>query len=76
MEKIYSQAELRELENKHLIHNYAPFEPIFTCADGCIVQDMDGKRYLDMLSCYSALNVGHGHPRILKALFEDRKSVV
>jgi len=49
-------------------HNYAPLPVVIERGDGCWVWDVDGKRYLDMLSAYSALNQGHRHPAIVGAL--------
>lgn len=48
-------------------HNYHPLPVVLTKAEGPFVWDIEGKRYLDMLSCYSALSHGHRHPRILEA---------
>lgn len=52
-------------------HNYRPLPVVLTRGDGVWVWDVDGRRYLDMLSAYSALNHGHGHPRIVAALAEQ-----
>jgi len=49
-------------------HNYAPLPVVIERGDGCWVWDVDGRRYLDMLSAYSALNQGHRHPAIVGAL--------
>ena len=49
-------------------HNYHPLPVVIAKADGIWVEDADGKRYMDMLSSYSAVNHGHRHPRIIKAL--------
>lgn len=51
--------------------NYKPLPVVLTRGEGVWVWDLAGRRYLDMLSCYSALNQGHRHPRILAALFEQ-----
>lgn len=56
---------LIELTEKYGAHNYAPLEVVISSAQGSWVQDLEGKRYLDMLSGYSALNFGHAHPRLL-----------
>lgn len=65
----YSTAELFEFAQKYLTRNYAP-NPDFILAKGrgCWMYDTEGKRYLDMLSCYSALNVGHRHSKIMAQL--------
>lgn len=60
-----------ERENKYGAHNYAPL-PVALCrGEGVFVWDVEGKRYFDFLSGYSALNQGHRHPRIIKALKEQ-----
>ncbi len=51
----------------HLAHNYSPLPVVVSSGEGAWVTDVDGKRYLDLLSAYSALNFGHGHPDILAA---------
>ena len=57
-----------ELEETYGAHNYAPLDVVITRAEGVWVWDVEGKRYIDFLSAYSALNQGHVHPRILQAL--------
>ncbi len=52
-------------------HNYAPLPVVLEEGEGCWVRDVDGNRYLDMLSAYSALNQGHRHPDVLAALEEQ-----
>lgn len=56
-------------------HNYRPLDLVIASAQGAWVTDVDGKRYLDCLSAYSAVNHGHGHPRILQALIEQASRV-
>jgi ornithine--oxo-acid transaminase len=51
--------------------NYAPLPVVLTRGEGCFVWDVEGRRYLDGLSAYSALNQGHRHPRIVAALLEQ-----
>ncbi len=60
--------ELMALETKHGAHNYHPLPIVIARARGSWVQDTAGRRYLDLLSSYSALNQGHRHPRIMAAL--------
>ena len=60
-----------ELENQYNAHNYKPLDVVLTRGQGVWVWDVEGKRYLDFLSAYSAVNQGHAHPRILKALTEQ-----
>jgi ornithine--oxo-acid transaminase len=56
------------LEDQWGAHNYHPMDVVIERASGAWVYDVDGKRYLDCLSSYSALNQGHCHPRIIQAL--------
>ncbi len=60
--------ELIEIEEKYGAHNYHPLDVVIERGEGVWVYDVDGKKYLDCLSAYSALNQGHVHPRILNAL--------
>ena len=59
------------LEDRYAAHNYAPLDVILHRAEGVYVYDIQGKRYLDCLAAYSAVNQGHQHPRILQALREQ-----
>ena len=59
------------LERQYGARNYAPFNVVLTRGHGVWVWDVDGRRYLDCLSAYSAVNQGHSHPRILAALIEQ-----
>jgi ornithine--oxo-acid transaminase len=63
--------ELIESEDRWGAHNYRPLDVVIERASGVWVYDVDGRRYLDCLSAYSALNQGHCHPAILKALLEQ-----
>jgi ornithine--oxo-acid transaminase len=63
--------ELIALEDAWGTHNYLPLDVIVDRAEGCWVYTSDGRRLLDCLSAYSALNQGHRHPRILAALLEQ-----
>ena len=56
-------------------HNYHPLPVVLSKAEGPFVWDLDGKRYLDMLSCYSALSHGHRHPRIIAACERQMKEI-
>jgi ornithine--oxo-acid transaminase len=62
---------LIEIEDCWGAHNYRPLDVVVERAEGVWVYATDGRRYLDCLSAYSALNQGHRHPRILKALIEQ-----
>jgi len=63
------------LEDELGAHNYHPLGLVISEAHGAWVTDLEGKRYLDCLSAYSAVNQGHAHPRILEALIEQAKRV-
>jgi ornithine--oxo-acid transaminase len=62
-----SAAELRAMTQRHGAHNYQPLPVVITEAEGAWVTDVDGRRYLDMLAAYSAINFGHRHPRLVAA---------
>jgi ornithine--oxo-acid transaminase len=63
------------LEDEYGAHNYHPLDVVITRGEGVWVYDVDGKKYLDCLSAYSALNQGHVHPKILNALLEQARKV-
>ena len=63
------------LEEQYGAHNYHPLDVVIEKAEGVWVYDVEGKKYLDCLSAYSAVNQGHVHPEILKALLEQVKKV-
>ncbi|MFM6952185.1 MAG: aminotransferase class III-fold pyridoxal phosphate-dependent enzyme, partial [Bacteroidota bacterium] len=60
-----------DLENQYGAHNYHPLPVVLTKGEGVFVWDVEGKRYFDFLSAYSAVNQGHCHPKILAALHEQ-----
>lgn len=64
-----------DLEDKYGAHNYHPIPVVLEKGEGVFVWDVEGKRYYDFLSAYSAVNQGHCHPRILKALNEQAKKL-
>jgi ornithine--oxo-acid transaminase len=63
------------LENQYGAHNYHPLDVVIERAEGVWVYDVEGKRYLDCLAAYSAVNQGHCHPRILRTLTEQARKV-
>jgi len=67
--------EYIQIEEQYGAHNYRPLDVVVTRAEGVWVYDVDGKKYLDCLSAYSALNQGHVHPRILEALVTQAKKL-
>jgi ornithine--oxo-acid transaminase len=58
---------LRAQTREHSAHNYHPLPVVIADAEGCWVTDVEGRRYLDMLAAYSAINFGHRHPRLIDA---------
>ncbi len=75
VESITSGREAIELEEKYGAHNYHPLPVVLCKGEGVYVWDIDGKRYFDFLSAYSAVNQGHCHPRIVGALIEQAKEL-
>jgi ornithine--oxo-acid transaminase len=69
-EKMNTQGFI-DLENLYGAHNYRPLDVVIERGEGVWVYDNEGKRYLDCLAAYSALNQGHCHPKILEALVEQ-----
>lgn len=67
--------EFVELENQYGAHNYHPLDVVIDRAEGVWVYDVDGKRYLDCLAAYSAVNQGHCHPKILRTLTEQARKI-
>lgn len=70
-----SSKDLMELENKHGAHNYHPLPVVLDRGEGVYVWDVEGKRYYDFLSAYSAVNQGHCHPKIVKSLQEQAEKI-
>ncbi|MDR2361237.1 MAG: ornithine--oxo-acid transaminase [Prevotellaceae bacterium] len=64
-----------ELEDRHGAHNYHPLPVVLARGQGVHVWDVAGKRYLDFLSAYSAVNQGHCHPKIIQALVEQAQTL-
>ncbi|HVM71794.1 MAG TPA: ornithine--oxo-acid transaminase [Anaerolineales bacterium] len=64
-----------EIEDQYGAHNYLPLDVVITRGEGVWVYDVDGRKYLDCLSAYSALNQGHVHPKILAAMIEQAEKV-
>ncbi|MBT1701963.1 ornithine--oxo-acid transaminase [Fulvivirgaceae bacterium PWU20] len=70
-----SSKEAIELEERYGAHNYHPLPVVLTKGEGVYVWDVEGKRYYDFLSAYSAVNQGHCHPRIISALIDQAKEL-
>ncbi|HQQ94546.1 MAG TPA: ornithine--oxo-acid transaminase [Bacteroidia bacterium] len=74
-ETITRSAYLMELEDQFGAHNYHPIPVVLERGEGVYVWDVEGKRYYDFLAAYSAVNQGHCHPRIIKALTEQAQKL-
>ena len=70
-----TSAEAIALEEKYGAHNYHPLPVVLSRGEGVYVWDVDGKKYYDFLSAYSAVNQGHCHPTIVNALIEQSKTL-
>lgn len=75
VEAITTANEAIQLEEKYGAHNYHPLPVVLNKGEGVFLWDLDGKRYFDFLSAYSAVNQGHCHPRIINALIEQAKEL-
>ncbi len=67
--------EFIDLESAYGAHNYHPLDVVISRAEGVWVYDVDGKKYLDCLAAYSAVNQGHCHPAIMKAMLDQAHKV-
>ena len=74
LEHVTSQQAI-ELENKHGAHNYHPLPVVLSRGEGVYVWDVEGKKYYDFLSAYSAVNQGHCHPKIVNAMVAQAKTL-
>ena len=72
---IKNSKEAIKLEDKYGAHNYHPLPVVLSKGDGIYVWDVEGKRYFDFLSAYSAINQGHCHPKIIKSLTDQSKKL-
>ena len=70
-----SSAEAIALENKYGAHNYHPLPVVLNRGEGVFVWDVEGKKYYDFLSAYSAVNQGHCHPKIVGAMMEQAQTL-
>ncbi len=73
--KITTSQHLIELEEQHGAHNYHPLPVVLSRGEGVFVWDVEGKKYYDFLSAYSAINQGHGHPKIINALINQAQKL-
>ncbi|NQY06623.1 MAG: ornithine--oxo-acid transaminase [Flavobacteriaceae bacterium] len=74
LEQLTSQQAI-ELENKYGAHNYHPLPVVLSRGEGVHVWDVEGKKYYDFLSAYSAVNQGHCHPKIVGAMVDQAKTL-
>ncbi len=71
MNERLSSEQLMQLEDKYGAHNYHPLPVVLAKGEGALVWDVEGNEYFDFLSAYSAVNQGHCHPRIIKAMVDQ-----
>ncbi|RLD60809.1 MAG: ornithine--oxo-acid transaminase [Bacteroidetes bacterium] len=67
--------ELMRLEDQYGAHNYHPLPVVLSRGEGPFMWDVEGKKYFDFLSAYSAVNQGHCHPKIVEAMYEQAKTL-
>ena len=75
MEPLVESYNLIELEHQHGAHDYHPIPAVLDRGEGVYLWDVEGKKYYDFLSAYSAVNQGHCHPRIIKALQDQAQTL-
>jgi ornithine--oxo-acid transaminase len=75
IDTITTSQEAIALEEKFGAHNYHPLPVVLSKGEGVFLWDVEGKRYFDFLSAYSAVNQGHCHPRIIQALIDQAKEL-
>lgn len=73
--QMMTSQDLMQLEDQYGAHNYHPIPVVLSKGEGVFVWDVEGKRYYDFLSSYSAVNQGHCHPRIIDALISQAKEL-
>ena len=75
MEQITSSKEAIALEDQYGAHNYHPLPVVLSKGEGVYLWDVEGKKYYDFLSSYSAVNQGHCHPRLVNTISEQAKTL-
>lgn len=75
MTNVMTSRKAIELEDKYGAHNYHPLPVVLSKGEGVFVWDVEGKRYFDFLSAYSAVNQGHCHPRIVQTLVDQARTL-
>lgn len=71
----YTTQDLIDLEDRYGAHNYHPLPVVLSRGEGVFMWDVEGKKYYDFLSAYSAVNQGHSHPKIIQALKEQAETL-
>jgi ornithine--oxo-acid transaminase len=74
-DQLLTAQQIIDLEEKYGAHNYHPIPVVISRGEGVFVWDVEGKRYYDFLSAYSAVNQGHCHPRIVQALIDQAQKL-
>lgn len=74
-DQLLTAQQIIELEEKYGAHNYHPIPVVISRGEGVFVWDVEGKKYYDFLSAYSAVNQGHCHPRIVQALIDQAQKL-
>ena len=75
MEDLQTTSQAISLEEQFGAHNYHPLPVVLARGEGVFLWDVEGKKYYDFLSAYSAINQGHCHPRIVSALVNQAKEL-
>jgi ornithine--oxo-acid transaminase len=75
MIEMMTSKDLIKIEEKYGAHNYHPLPVVLAKGEGPFLWDVEGKKYFDFLSAYSAVNQGHCHPKIVQALYEQAKTL-
>ena len=70
-----SSAEIMKMEDKYGAHNYHPLPVVLSRGEGVFVWDVEGNKYYDFLSAYSAINQGHCHPKIVDAMVDQAQKL-
>ena len=73
--EVLTSKQAMELEDKYGAHNYHPLPVVLSRGEGVYVWDVEGKRYFDFLSAYSAVNQGHCHPKIVQTMVEQARTL-
>src|SRR5512142_2011519 len=75
MDEIKTSQMAMDLEDRYGAHNYHPLPVVLARGEGVFMWDVEGKKYFDFLSAYSAVNQGHCHPKIIKALTKQAEKL-